>query len=724
MKKSHLLFYIFAILILLASALFLYIRFVQTPPEKTVKEFLSILQKNNDYVNYLNPDLRDHPFISFFKQESIRDFRITNTEAIGDDKVRVWVSMKFNEGDVRFYFDTAKESKHWYIERLPEVEVFTHGIPIGNSDSSRGMMKWAIDIGDRIVEILASSSTSDIEMGKPVFFRTLDGILIDLKPLNPVVLTKVMSLTNKILEDMNLGYFDIEGSFPVFQDENDHFKFVGDFSIPIGATTVTLYRTDDNIGRMAVFTKDYPLYDKIRVILQNSDFNNLLHPELKITCSYNFSVKSLVNGIDLHFNSGDIIQFKPSGNEVRIYKNSELLATSAFRWYIIPDGEDQLRVLNIIRSYTNTSTGTPYRGNLEVSIYEDQLTLINEVNLEEYLYSVVPSEMPVKFGLEALKVQAIAARSYAARAMQTSGYRIYGAHVDDSTASQVYNNTPENEVAIYAVNNTTGMVPYFLEDIVDARFFSTSYGYTANFHEVWSNKENEFPPSKVPYLVAQPQYAGNAPSLYNEENFRAFIDQKELPGYDKFSSFFRWDVSMTREQLESSLNKNLSALYKQQPLFVLTRGSEGNYESAEIPEDVGELQNIAVIKRGEGGNIMELDIITTYGVFKIIKEYNVRQVLRPVNYLSGYKQMELNLHDGTTRKDFPLLPSAFACIDFERDIEGNIHDIIITGGGYGHGVGMSQYGTYGLTLLGKTYDQIIEHYYPGSQLVNIYDFQP
>ncbi|NLC44746.1 MAG: SpoIID/LytB domain-containing protein, partial [Clostridiales bacterium] len=238
--------------------------------------------------------------------------------------------------------------------------------------------------------------------------------------------------------------------------------------------------------------------------------------------------------------------------------------------------------------------------------------------------------------------------------------------------------------------------------------------------EVWSNWENEFPGDEIPYLTANPQYAGKIPDLYREENFRAFLNQAGLEGYDQFSPFFRWKTQMTREQLESTLSHSLAALYKGQSLFVLTKTAEGSYESREIPEDIGSLLNIEVLQRGEGGNMMELEITTTHGSFKIRKEYNIRQALKPVNYLSG-QPIELILKDGSIRENFPLLPSAFAYIDFHRDTDGNILDIYIHGGGYGHGVGMSQYGTYGLTLMGSNWKTILKHYYPGSELKNLYD---
>ena len=83
----------------------------------------------------------------------------------------------------------------------------------------------------------------------------------------------------------------------------------------------------------------------------------------------------------------------------------------------------------------------------------------------------MPSEMPVKFGLEALKVQAIASRSYALRCLASTGYAEFGAHVDDSTASQVYNSISEQSISVQAVNETRGLAAFYEGQVIDARFF-------------------------------------------------------------------------------------------------------------------------------------------------------------------------------------------------------------------------------------------------------------
>lgn len=177
---------------------------------------------------------------------------------------------------------------------------------------------------------------------------------------------------------------------------------------------------------------------------------------------------------------------------------------------------------------------------------------------------------------------------------------------------------------------------------------------------------------------------------------------------------------MTREQIEAVLNQNIAALQQNQPAFVLTRDNEGAFSQQPIPENLGKLQNITPIKRGQGGNVMELEITTTSGVYRVIKELNIRRLLKPVNLIPGEKPIQILRHDNSIVTDFPILPSSFFYIDIIRDNRGEVSQVIFTGGGYGHGVGMSQYGAYGLSLLGKSYLEIIEHFYPGTKLENLY----
>lgn len=204
--------------------------------------------------------------------------------------------------------------------------------------------------------------------------------------------------------------------------------------------------------------------------MNNSNFTDILHPSLEIACQDGFEVYSIPNRIQITFEKNETAGFRPSEHGIEVWKNGELISVSMFRWHIKSKGKSPLYVKTIYRNQSDQAKGTPYKGVLEVARSKDMLTLVNEIGLEEYLYSVVPSEMPVRFGLEALKVQAVAARAYAARAILASKYRAYGAHLDDSTSSQVYNNISEQDISTHAVNDTAGIVPVYEDQIVDTRF--------------------------------------------------------------------------------------------------------------------------------------------------------------------------------------------------------------------------------------------------------------
>ncbi|MDD4680092.1 MAG: SpoIID/LytB domain-containing protein [Clostridia bacterium] len=716
-KKIFLSLLIFLFLAL--GGTYLYFHPSHSQAKRIANDFLHEIIENGDYGPFLSPQLKEHPLADLLQAQEITQFRVEQVESMGKDQLKVWGSASFPIGDIPIKLDMTRYNNHWLITGLSEVTFYSHGIPVAESKVESNRSIYTMNLDGEIREF-HSLSTAGLKTGQPIRFYVVDDLIAVVKPLHPVPLTRVLSLSNTMLEDEQLGIFPVQERFSVFLQKEESYEFQGYYALPIGVSDVVLYRSEEQEGIMAVITKPFQNYNQIRVLLNTDAYTGFLHSKIEITCQDGFDVISTPNNIQLSFESRQIAEFCSNGQEGEVYLNGQKLSSSRFRWHIRSKGEAPLYVKSIHRNQADSSEGTPYQGSLETAVEGEYLTLVNELDLEEYLMTVVPSEMPVSFGLEALKVQAVAARSYAARAMQTTGFRPYGAHLDDSTASQVYNNISKQDVANYAVNETTGIVTVYGDEIVDTRFFSTSSGYTANFHEVWSNRENEFPGDEIPYLTANPQYPGKIPDLYREENFRAFLNQANLEGYDQFSPFFRWKIKMTREQLEAVLSQSLPALYKQQAQFILTKTVDGSYESREIPEETGTLLNIEVLQRGEGGNMMELEITTTHGIYKIRKEYNIRQALKPVNYSSG-KAIELSLKDGSIRENFPLLPSAFAYIDFHRDTDGNIVELSIHGGGYGHGVGMSQYGTYGLTLLGKNWQSILKHYYPGSELRSLYD---
>jgi stage II sporulation protein D len=139
-----------------------------------------------------------------------------------------------------------------------------------------------------------------------------------------------------------------------------------------------------------------------------------------------------------------------------------------------------------------TLKGRAYRGELRVTVDKGRLRAINSLGLEPYLYGVVPSEMPHHWPLEALKAQAVAARSYALATRRTGDFDVYS-----DVRSQVYRGIPEEEAPTNeAIDATAGLVVTYQGEVAHTYFFSTSGGRTATVTDVW-------PSSKpIPYLVS------------------------------------------------------------------------------------------------------------------------------------------------------------------------------------------------------------------------------
>ena len=186
--------------------------------------------------------------------------------------------------------------------------------------------------------------------------------------------------------------------------------------------------------------------ENIRVLVKTSEYGALLHEEVVLFCDTDFQViYGAPNDYQAaHFNAG---------SEICIGQDSEYFVGE--RVWIVPD----VLTGKVVLKNCNRNLGTPaYRGHIELLQREDGIAVINEVLLEEYLYSVVPSEMPSDYPKEALKAQAICARTYAYGKMGRAGYPQYGAHVDDSTSFQVYNNVNEQESTTIAVKETYGQL--------------------------------------------------------------------------------------------------------------------------------------------------------------------------------------------------------------------------------------------------------------------------
>jgi len=322
-----------------------------------------------------------------------------------------------------------------------------------------------------------------------------------------------------------------------------------------------------------------------------------------------------------------------------------------------------------------------YRGSIELvsSVNGGKFHIVNELELEDYLKGVVPNEMPVSFGLEALKAQAVAARNYvlSPRVKANPNYDVV-----DSVASQVYFGADtEKELSNRAVNETYGIVALYNWELILAQYSSTAGGYTESFSNAFSDpKTKQFPSDPKPYLIAKPDYETFVP-LNTEEAVGEFYKSKPK-SFDIKSPYYRWIREWNGQEIQDEIQANIAA---QSLTGFIT-------PAVKKCETIGIIQSIKVTKRGESGKIIELEIITEDGtVYKVQKELVIRRLF--TNHGKA-------------------LPSANVVFEHEYNDDGNLIYVKASGGGFGHGVGLSQYGAGFMGKeLHKSFDEILKHYY-------------
>lgn len=291
--------------------------------------------------------------------------------------------------------------------------------------------------------------------------------------------------------------------------------------------------------------------------------------------------------------------------------------------------------------------------------------------------------MPVRFGLEALKAQAVAARNYVLTP-RTQAYKEF--NVVDSVASQVYYGVnTEDDLSTRAVMETDGIVALYNNEPILALYSSTAGGYTESYSNAFSDPMTKmFPAPNKPYLSAVPDKS-EFKSMEEEDDAKAFYDTK-IPSFDIESPYYRWQKQWAAGELENVLKSTLVAQSKTG--FIHPAFKQG--------DELGKIKDIKVMKRGASGKAMEVELMTSKNCYRIYKELVIRRVFQ---------------------KNGISLPSANIIIDNKKDNYGNITDVVINGGGFGHGVGMSQYGAgYMATKLKQPYYNILRHYYSGVNL--------
>lgn len=307
-----------------------------------------------------------------------------------------------------------------------------------------------------------------------------------------------------------------------------------------------------------------------------------------------------------------------------------------------------------------------YRGVLQVRPQGNGLQVINHVPLETYLASVVGSEMPASWPLEALRAQAVAARTYALRSRRPA----QAFDLKATVASQVYRGVEsEAPSTLAAVETTRSLVLTHDEALIDAVFHSSSGGRTESSGDLW--------PRQLPYLVS-------------------------VPDFDHGSPVRAWRQSLDGEQLR----KAFPELDGVQAIEVLSTSPTGRIRQARVVGMSGELLLTGPALRSR------LGLRSTWVRFEPLVPEPAPMAV-PVALPSALAAVPplpaLNQADSAASP--ALQPGSVGSRASERLV-----GLVAVGRGFGHGIGMSQWGALALAQRGESFTAILRHYYRGTRL--------
>ncbi len=417
----------------------------------------------------------------------------------------------------------------------------------------------------------------------------------------------------------------------------------------------------------------------------------------------------LVNG---RFVSDSAFHAESSGGDVilTLFPENEVLRGGQI--ICVPAGASTFTLSNVtigIRFHWERKEDQTFQGSLLLLARKDgTVTAVNETGLESYLASVISSEMNPGAPMELLKAHAVTSRSWIVSMLErareekheigmTSGmieregerlrwysredHDLFDVCADDHC--QRYQGITKiiPERAARAVEETRGVFLVDRGEICDARYHKACGGLTESFENVWENRE-------VSYLSSIPDSPVQHPPVRSEEDAEgwilsdpdawcrvrdAHVLRRMLPSFDQETvDFFRWKVAYDREELEAIL-KERSGI------------------------DFGVLQGLVPLERGPSGRIIRLKIEGSKASWVVGKELEIRRWLSRSH----------------------LLSSAFV-VSVERDASGTAAHFILSGAGWGHGVGLCQIGAAMMAEEGFKAEDILKHYFLGAELKKLY----
>lgn len=387
----------------------------------------------------------------------------------------------------------------------------------------------------------------------------------------------------------------------------------------------------------------------------------------------------------------DMLSFEPDDPRASVFELKEVIIGVGFHW----ERKENQR----------------FPGGLKFIVEDNALTAVNSVLLEDYLTSVISSEMRATSSRELLKAHAVISRSWLLAQIRKNkaleenneGYRTsfvtpteivrwydredherFDVCADDHC--QRYQGITRQSTGLVneVVEETRGEVVMYGDEIADTRFSKCCGGVMETFENAWEPTVHPYLQAKADYLPESPplpdltdekranEWIRSAPPAFCNTKDRQVLEQV-LNDYDQETAdFYRWSVQYSQEEL-APLVKERSGI------------------------NFGAIIALEPVERGTSGRITRLKIIGTRQVKIIGKELEIRRTLSPSH----------------------LYSSAFV-VDTEGEEEGIPRQFTLTGAGWGHGVGLCQIGAAMMAGKGYLYGEILQHYYPGTAIIKNY----
>ncbi len=425
-----------------------------------------------------------------------------------------------------------------------------------------------------------------------------------------------------------------------------------------------------------------------------------------------FDINQVIEEINIDYGYQTNI-VKPSNRRVQVVDERDniiFIYDSSYELYF--KGQENHENIPLVSIGANK-----YRGGITAKrLSNSDMTIINKLPLEEYLYGVVPSEMPASWPIEALKAQAVAARGFVLSNLNK--YSQFDFNLCTTTSSQVYKGySGEHINTNKAVDETVSQVMTYNGNIVEPYFHSNSGGHTEDSENIWSNP--------LPHIRGvKDDFSLGGPNSNWSESFTKEEIKKQLAKHNIFIGDII-DIKITsttdngriltlvvygregQEVMEKQRSRTVFNL-KSNYFSINANTSNNNFDNKEDKKQDNKEENKAKkqfnLKALNTSKLESVDLekkytITAKGVYEIGN-------LKNISIFNGKEYKNIDLIEDKIEDKIEVAEPIDPVIE-------TADTFIFHGKGYGHGLGMSQYGAKNMADLGYKYDEILTHYYTG-----------